>query len=114
MTLALLKRQCAVWGYTVLGLSLLFGSGLVVSFWFDGDVIQSEQSSTDILALVGWRLAAYSGLLVLWPRLIEWLTHSPKQVNRRLVSRRPLVLLVLAYELLIVQNPLALLLQWLR
>ncbi len=114
MNSSILKRQCAVWGYTLLGLFLLFGFGLMISFWLGSDLTQLPQSPTNILPLLGWRMAVYSGLLVMWPRLTEWLTHPPKQDNRLLLSRRPLVLLILAYELLIVQNPLALLLQWLR
>ena len=109
MKAVFLKRQCAAWGYTFLGLILLFGVGLTVGLGFGDQPIQlSSPNDTGFLI---WRLTAYCGLITLWPAFIARLARSDRQL---LLSRRPLVLLILAYELLLVQNPLALLLQWLR
>ena len=111
MILAELKRQCLLWGYTIAALLLLFVVGVLLSLWLGSQPSPRVDLQTANSALGGWRIGLYCLLVGCWPRCVAWL------MNRRFgavypVSRKPHVLLILLYEGLIVQNPLAILLSW--
>jgi hypothetical protein len=113
MKLAFLKRHFFVWGITAVALALLFIAGALASFWVAGQSTQNYGLLTQGLPL-GWcRAAAYLLLIVFWPRLIYQLTRKYSGASRK-YNRRPLIMLIIFYEVLIVQNPLAALFRWVR
>lgn len=107
MNLAFLKRQCQLWGFTFVGLLLLFVVGFAVSVWNGDNLAPNVSTYADNLSLGWWRVGGYILLFLLWPRLVRRLASNRQSISNKLVSRRPLVVLILLYELLIVQNPLA-------
>lgn len=113
MKLESLKQQCLLWGYTLAGLALLLVAGLLLSFWIGNSDLQEVRGLINALPLGWWRGVFYGVLLMFWPRLIRRLTES-KLVNKEVLrSRCSLCVLIVLYELLIVQNPLAILLgEW--
>ena len=111
MNLTFLKRQCQLWGVTFAGLLLLFVAGFAVSIWNGDNLAQNLSTYADNISLGWWRVGGYILLLLLWPRLVRRLASNRQSISNKLASRRPLVVLILLYELLIVQNPLATLLK---
>lgn len=111
MTMALLKRHFLVWGITAVALALLFIAGVLASFWVAGHSTQNYGLLIQGLPLGWWRVAAYLLLIVFWPRLIYQLTRKYSGASRK-YNRRPLIILIIFYEVLIVQNPLAALFRW--
>lgn len=112
MKTALLKRQFCLWGFTFAGIALLFVTGLVVSFWIGGNPSQGIRLTMDGLQLGWWRAVIYSVLLLFWSRLISWVIPGRQYLQQYPASRRPLIVLIVLYECLIVQNPLAVLFGW--
>jgi len=111
MILTFLKRQCQLWGYTATGFLLLLGAGFVIGLWNDSSLIEYARSNTESLSFAWWRACVYGLLLVFWPGISGWLTPNRQSVGSRFPSRFPLIVVIILYELLIVQNPLALLLK---
>ena len=112
MILAQLKRQCLLWGYTTAALLLLFVVGVLLSLWLGSQASPRVDLLTENSAVSWWRIGFYSLLVGCWSRCVVWLSHRRCAVVIGPVSRRPLVVLILLYEGVIVQNPLALLLGW--
>jgi hypothetical protein len=110
MKFALLKGSCLRWGYTIAALLLLFVAGFAVSLWVSAPPHQAMVSPVAHWPLGGWRALVYSLLLWCWPRLVGRLHRYHQHRGANAVSRRPLVILVVFYEGLMVQNPLAVLL----
>ena len=112
MKFAAIKRQCLLWGYTSVALILLLIVGMAVSLWAGLQSPPAIGSLVENLPLGWWRAGIYSLLVLCWPRLICHLTRHRQHNSSSAVSRRPLVILIILYECLIVQNPLAVLLGW--
>ena len=112
MRLVYLKRQCLLWGYTSIGLVLLFIAGFVVSLWVGAESAQEIESYIESTSFGWWRIVIYGLLVLLWPRFLYWLTRRHQPGASYTASRRSLVILIVLYECLIVQNPLAILLEW--
>lgn len=96
------------WLFTLVALVVLFMAGVLVSL-----LVSSNQLPTyplDGSAWFGWRLLIYFLLVGWWPYLIQRLLKRLKVKTRQLPARLPLVVLIVLYELLIVQNPLQVLL----
>lgn len=107
-----IKRQCLLWGYTSAALVLLLIVGVAVSIWGSSQSPQAIGSLVANLPLGWWRAGIYSFLVLFWPRLVYQLTRHRRHDSSSSVSRRPLVILIILYECLIAQNPLAVLLGW--
>jgi len=112
MKFAALKRQCLIWGYTSAALLLLLIVGVVVSLWVSSQPPQAVDSLVANLPLGWWRAAIYSLLVLFWPQLICRLTRNRRYDSSCPANRRLLVILIILYECLIVQNPLEYLLDW--
>ena len=84
----------------------LFAVLILLWLWLDTDTFLTRSHHLNSLPWGWWRGAAYSGLLLIWPRLVAALTDR----GRVQVSRRPLLLVIVLYEILLVRNPLVLLL----
>ncbi|MAV30890.1 MAG: hypothetical protein CL866_09125 [Cycloclasticus sp.] len=112
MKFAALKRQFLLWGYTSAALVLLLIVGVAVSIWGSSQPPQAIGSLVANLPLGWWRAGIYSLLVVFWPRLVCQLTRHRWHDSSSSASRRPLVILIILYECLIAQNPLAVLLGW--
>ena len=111
MKLSFLKRQWLLWGCTSVGLALLAAVGFVLTFWVNSNGIQWFDNRTGTLWLGCWRGLVYIFLIVFWPIVISRLTGRSQCNSSAISSRRPLVILIILYELLIVQNPLAALIE---
>lgn len=96
--------------FTTISVGLLVISGLLMSVWLSKGEVQSVSTQIVELPWVWWRGLAYSSLLIAWPWLLLRLAPTKKRPLK--ISRRPLVFLIVFYECVIVQNPLALLLNW--
>ena len=112
MKFAAIKRQCLLWGYTSVALVLLLLVGVAVSIWGSSQPPQAISTLVANLPLGWWRAVIYSLLVLCWPRLVCHLTRHRRHDSSSSASRRPLVILIILYECLIVQNPLAALLGW--
>ena len=112
MKFAAIKRQCLLWGYTSVALVLLLIVGVAVSIWGSSQPPQAISTLVANLPLGWWRAGIYSLLVLFWPRLVCHLTRHRRHDSSSSASRRPLVILIILYECLIVQNPLAALLDW--
>jgi hypothetical protein len=112
MTMALLKRQFLLWGFTFAGAGLLLIAGLLLSFWIGNNPSLDVGETMDGMQLGWWRAVIYSALLLFWPRLVSRVIHNREQSQPHLLSRRPLIILIILYECLIVQNPLSVILAW--
>lgn len=108
MISAQLKRQCLLWGWTITGLSLLMITGLCASLWMGVE----KNPLTQSMSFGWWRVVVYGVLLIFWAAIVGRLTNNRCHYLKPLTIRRPLIILILLYECLIVQNPLALLLGW--
>lgn len=111
MSLILLKRQCLIWGATLLGIVISAVIGLALAIWM-GDNHQVAQPLLQQLPWGWWRVLLYTGLLLMWPQAVQCALRQrcysslALKLNQSL-SRRPLIVLILCYELLVVRNPLA-------
>jgi len=110
--MAFLKRQFLLWVFTFTGVGLLLIAGLLLSFLIGnnppldiGEVMYGRQFGW-------WRAVIYSMLLLFWPRLVLRVIRNRKQSQLYLLNRRPLIILIILYECLIVQNPLSVILAW--
>ncbi|WP_299082339.1 hypothetical protein [uncultured Paraglaciecola sp.] len=112
MKFAALKRQFLLWGYTSAALVLLLIVGVAVSIWGSSQPPQAIGSLVANLPLGWWRAGIYSLLVLCWPRFVCHLTRDHRHDSSSSASRRPLIILIILYECLIVQNPLAALLDW--
>lgn len=92
--------------WTVSAIALLAVLTLLLWLWLDTDAFLTRSHHLNSLPWGWWRGAAYTSLLLIWPRLVAALTGR----GRVQVPRRPLLLVILLYEILLVRNPLALLL----
>ena len=110
MKFAALKRQFLLWGYTSAALVLLLIVGVAVSIWVSSQPPHAIGSLAANLLLGWWRAGIYSLLVLFWPQLVRHLTRHRRHDSSSSVSRRPLIILIILYECLIVQNPLAILL----
>ena len=111
MSFTLIKRQLLVWGFTFVALVLLLGSGLLIGVWFEYSEANTFDHRATTPAYLSWRLLVYGLLLLFWSVIIKRVLPSMPRGKQSAVGRRVLLLLIIAYELLIVQNPLAQLLQ---
>ena len=98
------------WGYTSVALVLLLIVGVAVSIWGSSQPPQAISTLVANLPLGWWRAVIYSLLVLCWPRLVCHLTRHRRHDSSSSASRRPLIILIILYECLIVQNPLAILL----
>lgn len=110
MKFAALKRQCLLWGYTSVALVLLLIAGVAVSIWGSSQPPQAISTLVANLPLGWWRAVIYSLLVLCWPQFVYHLTRHHRNDSSPSASRRPLIILIILYECLIVQNPLAILL----
>ena len=110
MKFAAIKRQCLLWGYTSAALVLLLIVGVAVSLWVGSQSPKAIGSLVSNLPLGWWRAGIYSLLVLYWPQLVCHLTRHRRHDSSSSASRRPLIILIMLYECLIVQNPLAILL----
>ena len=101
-----LKRNCLLWGWTITGLSLLMITGLCASLWTGVEKSQFTQN----IPFGACRVAVYGVLLICWPAIVGRLTNHRCHPMTPLTIRRPLIILILLYECVIVQNPLSALL----
>jgi len=104
------KRQFLFWGYTSVALVLLLIVGVAVSIWGSSQPPQAISTLVANLPLGWWRAVIYSLLVLCWPRLVCHLTRHRRHDSSSSASRRPLIILIILYECLIVQNPLVILL----
>ena len=112
MHVATLKGHCLLWLWTLIGLALLLTIGFSVALWMGGDH-QAVQQQFSRLPWGWWRGLAYSVLLLSWPRLVKVaLNYRQLAYREQSVNRRRLIILIVLYELLLVQNPLAALFEW--
>jgi len=98
------------WGYTSVALVLLLIVGVAVSIWGSSQPPQAISTLVANLPLGWWRAVIYSLLVLCWPRLVCHLTRHRRHDSSSSASRRPLIILIILYECLIVQNPLVILL----
>ena len=112
MNFATLKGQCLLWLWTLVGLVLLLAIGFMVALWM-GEEHQAVQQTFNQLPWGWWRGVGYGVLLLSWPHLVRLAINNREFTCRgQFVSRRPLIILIVLYELLLVQNPLAALFKW--
>ena len=98
------NKQRWRWLFTLIALVLLFMAGLIVSLLVSSTDLSGHQF--DGRTWLGWRLLVYSLLIGLWPFLIQNLLKKFKVKASRKPSRLHLLVIIVLYELLIVQNPL--------
>ena len=110
--MALLKRHFLLWGFTFAGVGLLLIAGLLLSFWVGNNPSLDIGEILDGMQFGWWRAVIYSALLLIWPRLVSRVMHNRQKSQQYLLSRRPLIILIILYECLIVQNPLSVILAW--
>ena len=110
MTMALLKRHFLPVVFTLSGVGLLLIAGFSLSAWVGNNSYLDAREIVDEMGFAWWRAALYGLLLLCWPRLVSWITHNLQQSQQYLLSRRPLIILILLYECLLVQNPLSVIL----
>lgn len=96
------------WTSIGIGGSVVFVFLLCLLWGTDELITRSQRINT--LPWVWWRALFYAVLIFFWPWLIKGVAKS-HVVN---VSRRPVIILVLLYEGLVVLNPLAALMHWWR
>lgn len=112
MNLATLKGQCLLWLWTLMGLVLLLAVGFIVALWM-GEEHQVVQQKLNQFPWAWWRGFGYGVLLLSWPHLVRLvINYRQSTCSEQSVSRRPLLILIVLYELLLVQNPLAALFRW--
>jgi len=112
MNFATLKEQCLLWLWTLMGFVVLLVVGFMVALWM-GEEHQVVQQKFKQLPWGWWRGFGYGVLLLSWPRLVRLVINYRQSTSRgQSVSRRPLIILIVLYELLLVQNPLAALFRW--
>lgn len=104
-----IKQHLFLWIYTASAFFLLMMSGFLISQLVSEIGIQEFSLYLDALPLIFFRVGAYGLLLYFWPRLIKWLVCQRSASAQPIIFRRPLIILISCYELLIVQNPLGLL-----
>ncbi|MDA1370266.1 MAG: hypothetical protein O2971_05845 [Proteobacteria bacterium] len=96
------------WTSIGVGLSMVFVFLLCLLVGTDELITKSERINT--LPWPWWRGLFYTLLIILWP----WLIKAVAKTHGIQVSRRPVIILVLLYETLVVLNPLAALMHWWR
>lgn len=112
MNFATRKGQCLSWLWTLIGLALLFVVGFLMALWM-GEEHQLVQQQFDRLPWGWWRGIAYGVLLLTWPSLIRaTIKYRRSSYSDQPVKRRSIIILIVLYELLLVQNPLAALFRW--
>lgn len=112
MKFTTLKGQCLLWLWTLMGFVVLLVVGFMVALWM-GEEHQAVQQKFNQLPWVLWRGFGYGVLLLSWLRLVRLVINYRQSTCRgQSVSRRPLIILIVLYELLLVQNPLAALFRW--
>ena len=95
-----------------MGFVVLLVVGFMVALWM-GEEHQAVQQKFNQLSWGWWRGFGYGVLLLSWPRLVRLVINYRQSTCRgQSVSRRPLIILIVLYELLLVQNPLAALFKW--
>ena len=110
--MVLLKRQLLLWGFTFAGVGLLLIAGLLLSFWIGNNPSLDISEIMDGMQFGWWRAVIYGALLLFWPRLVLRVIQNRQQSQQYLLNRRPLIILIILYECLIVQNPLSVILAW--
>jgi len=110
--MAFLKRQFLLWGFTFTGVGLLLIAGLLLSLLIGNNPPLDIGEVMDGMQFGWWRAVIYSMLLLFWPRLVLRVIRNRKQSQLYLLNRRPLIILIILYECLIVQNPLSVILAW--
>ena len=110
--MALFKRKFSLCGFTVAGVGLLIIAGLWLTFWMANNHSLGIVETMDGIQFGWWRAVNYSALLLFWPRLVSGGIYNRQQSQRHQLSRRPLIILIILYECLIVQNPLSVILAW--
>ncbi|MEE8058256.1 MAG: hypothetical protein V3T17_10535 [Pseudomonadales bacterium] len=103
----MIKRQCVLWGFTLATLALLLAVGLVASLGVKHYPLFLTDSLIHALPWGWWRGWAYLALVAFWPYLVKGLLQRRYAVVTTNPDRRPLLVLIVLYEGLIVQNPLA-------
>ena len=111
MRLTGLKQHCLLWGFTVAGMMALLTAGFVASVWLGRHYSEGVPLMMEEWHLGGARVVLYGVLMLFWSPLVSWLTDRHKHAASYR-GRRPLMILIVLYEVLIVQNPLAVLLAW--
>lgn len=112
MKFTTLKGQCLLWLWTLMGFVVLLVVGFMVALWM-GEEHQAAQQKFNQLPWGWWRGVGYGVLLLSWPRLVRLVINYRQSTCRgQSVSPRPLIILIVLYELLLVQNPLAALFRW--
>ena len=106
------KRHAYFLSLTIAGFILLFTVGLASSFFAGERPALYINHLVDSGFLTCWRIALYVILLVFWPRLVALAVGTHQLTTARYKSRKPLLVVVLLYEVLIVFNPLALAISW--
>ena len=107
MMIKLLKRHAFFGAFTLIAFFVLFVVGLFVSFSAEEFSLSQPSYLRDVNAFIWWRATVYILLLVFWPRLIRRAAYMLGITGKVSESRKALMLLILFYELLIVQNPLS-------
>lgn len=100
------KRQR--WSWTLIGLILLLIAGFVAVTWVgEGNFLAIDHKNTPMAHLAWWRGSVYIALLLFWPQLVGYLARGHRVISAKDTGRGHLILLIVCYELLIVQNSLA-------
>ena len=78
--------------------------------------LPQEQQTIELnkFSMFWLRLLMYIILLWCWPQIVQWLVSLHNNVKAISVNRRPLAILIVCYELLVVQNLLALIIRYLE
>lgn len=109
MSLRVFRRHAYFLSFTLAGFTALFIVGALSSL-FAGEA-QLDQL-IDHGSLGWWRIAFYVMLLAIWPRFVARAIGDRQLKSDFYKSRKPLLVVVLLYELLIVLNPLAYVVRW--
>ncbi len=110
--MAFLKRQFLLWGFTFTGVGLLLMAGLLLSLLIGNNPPLDIGEVMDGMQFGWWRAVNYSVLLLFWPRLVSGAVRHRQPSQHYRPNRRPLIILIILYECLIVHNPLSVLLAW--
>ncbi len=110
--MALLKRQFVLVGFAFAGVGLLLVAGVLLSLWFGSNPVSDLGTGVGGVPFAGWRAGIYGALVLLWPKLVLRIRKNRPLTQAALLNRRPVIILILLYEGLIVQNPLSILLAW--